>query len=110
MAESNGVREDRDLPVEHQWLPQPVKPGGQQPADCGGPLLEHHGDVRRPDVEEVEGDTDGGAAEVATSSLNLLLPPAVEADRVACPPAFSILWKTSSKRVSSSPIFLQNLN
>ena len=44
VAERDGVGEDGDLPAEHQWLPQPVKPGGQQPADCGGPSLEHHGD------------------------------------------------------------------
>ena len=60
---------------------------------------------RRLGVEEVEVDTVGGAAVVAISSFTLVLPPTVEADRVACPPAFSILWKASSKRVSSSPIF-----
>ena len=54
--------------------------------------------------EEVVGDTVGGAGVVATSSLTLVLPPAVETDKVACPPAFSILWKTSIRRVSSSSI------
>ena len=42
---------------------------------------------------------------VAVTRLTLVLPPTVEIDRVACPPAFSILWKASSKIVSSSPIF-----
>ena len=40
---------------------------------------------------------------VAVTRLTLVLPPTVEIDRVACPPAFSILWKASSKIVSSSP-------
>ena len=43
---------------------------------------------------------------VTISSLTLVLPPDVATDRVACPLAFSILWKTSSKRVSSSPILM----
>ena len=34
---------DREEPAEHWWPPQPGKPGGQLPADCGGALLEHHG-------------------------------------------------------------------
>ena len=65
---------------------------------------------RRPGVEEVVGDADGGAAVVGISSLTLVLPLEVDRDSVACPPAFSILWKASNKIVSSSPIFLQNLN
>ena len=60
---------------------------------------------RRPGVEEVEGDADGGAAVVGISSLTLVLPLEVDRDSVACPPAFSILWKASNKIVSSSPIF-----
>ena len=59
---------------------------------------------RRTGAEEVIGDIVGGAGLVAISSFTLVLPPTVETDRLACPPAFSILWKTSSKRVSSSPI------
>ena len=47
----------------------------------------------------------GGAGLVAISSFTLVLPPTVATDKVACPPAFSILWNTSNKRVSSSPIF-----
>ena len=39
------------------------------------------------------------------TSLTLVLPQEVETDSVACPPAFSILWKASNKIVSSSPIF-----
>ena len=60
---------------------------------------------RRTGAEEVDGDSVGGAGVVAVTSLTLVLPPTVETDRVACPPAFSILWKTSIRRVSSSPIF-----
>ena len=60
---------------------------------------------RRTGAEEVDGDSVGGAGVVAVTSLTLVLPPTVETDRVACPPTFSILWKASSKRVSSSPIF-----
>ena len=62
---------------------------------------------RRPGAEEVEGegDADGGAAVVGISSLTLVLPLEVDRDSVACPPAFSILWKASNKIVSSSPIF-----
>ena len=35
-----------DLPAEHWWwwLPQPGRPGEQQPAGFGGPSLVHHGD------------------------------------------------------------------
>ena len=56
-------------------------------------------------VEDVEVDSVGGAGLVAISSFTFVLPPTVATDKVACPPAFSILWKTSNKRVSSSPIF-----
>ena len=42
---------------------------------------------------------------VEVTSLTLVLPQEVETDSVACPPAFSILWKASNKIVSSSPIF-----
>ena len=42
---------------------------------------------------------------VAISSFILVLPPTVATDKEACPPAFTILWKTSNKRVNSSPIF-----
>ena len=45
---------------------------------------------RRAGVEGVEGESVGG---VAVTRLTLVLPPTVEKDRVACPPAFSILWK-----------------
>ena len=62
--------------------------------------------AKKTEVGEDGGeDTMGGAAVVPISSLILVLPPAVATDKVACPPAFSTLWKTSSKRVSSSPIF-----
>ena len=60
---------------------------------------------RRPVGEDGEEDTMGGAAVVPISSWILVFPPAVATDKVACPPAFSILWKTSSKRVSSFHIF-----
>ena len=43
VAERDGAGEDGEDPAEHWWPPQPGKPGGQLPADCGGPLLEHHG-------------------------------------------------------------------
>ena len=43
VAERGGAGEDGEDPAEHWWPHQPRKPGGQQPADCGGPLLEHHG-------------------------------------------------------------------
>ena len=60
---------------------------------------------RRPVSEDVGVDPVGGAGLVAISSFTLVLPPTVATDKVACPPAFSILWKTSNKRVNSSPIF-----
>ena len=44
-------------------------------------------------------------AVVGISSLTLVLPLEVDRDSVACPPAFSILWKASNKIVSPSPIF-----
>ena len=60
---------------------------------------------RRPVGEDVEDDSVGGTGVVAISSFILVLPPTVATDKEACPPAFSILCKTSSKRVNSSPIF-----
>ena len=51
VAERDGAGEDEEDPAEHWWPPHQGKPGGQQPADCGGPLLEHHGgggDVQVP--------------------------------------------------------------
>ena len=60
---------------------------------------------RRPVGEDVEDDSVGGTGVVAISSFILVLPPTVVTDKEACPPAFSILWKTSNKRVNSSPIF-----
>ena len=54
---------------------------------------------------DVEEDSEEGAGVVPISSFNLVLPPMVATDKLACPQAFSILWKTSSKKVSSSPIF-----
>ena len=87
--------EEEDLPVEHWLMPVPGQPG------VGG----DDGDWRCPVGEDGEEDTMGGAAVVPISSLILVLPPAVATDKVACPSAFLILWKTSSKRVSSSTIF-----
>ena len=43
VAERDGAGEDGEDPAEHWWPPQPGKPGRQLPADCCGPLLEHHG-------------------------------------------------------------------
>ena len=44
VAERDGAGdEDEEDPAEHWWPPHQGKPDGQQPADCGGPLLEHHG-------------------------------------------------------------------
>ena len=43
VAERDGAGEDEEDLAEHWWPPHQGKPGGQQPADCGGPLLEHHG-------------------------------------------------------------------
>ena len=63
--------------------------------------------LRRRGRRTVDKDVDveaGGAGVVAISSFTLVLPPTVATDKVACPPAFSILLKTSNKRVSSSPI------
>ena len=40
---------------------------------------------------DVEEDSKGDAGVVPISSLNLVLPPTVVADKVTCPPAFSIL-------------------
>ena len=58
--------------------------------------------AKKTEVGEDGGeDTMGGAAVVPISSLILILSPAVATG----PPAFLILWKTSSKRVSSSPIY-----
>ena len=60
--------------------------------------------VHRP----VEGEQDIAKAGVfiSLSSLTFVLPPDVAKDRVACPPAFSIFWKTSRKRVSSSHVLM----
>ena len=46
---------------------------------------------RHPVGEEVEDDSVGGIEVVAISSFNLVLPPTVATDNVACPPAFSSL-------------------
>ena len=74
-------------------------------ATAAGPRWRRRRRWRRPVGEDVEVDPVGGAGLVAISSFTLVLPPTVATDKVACPPAFSILWKTSNKRVSSSPIF-----
>ena len=58
-----------------------------------------------PVGEDVEEDSVGGAGVVPILSFILVLLPTVATDKEACPPAFSILWKTSNKRVNSSPIF-----
>ena len=42
VAERDGVGEGGEDPAEHWWPPQPGKPGGQLPADCGGLLLQRH--------------------------------------------------------------------
>ena len=60
--------------------------------------------VQRP--VEVEQDMAGAGMVLTLSSLTFVLPPDVATDRVACPPAFSIFWKTSSKRVSSSHVLM----
>ena len=39
-----GGEGEEDLPAKHWWLPQPGRPGEQQPAGFGGPSLVHHGD------------------------------------------------------------------
>ena len=121
MEEGEGL----DFSVEHwRLLPLPGQPGVQLHAGCGEPLLADRAPCaeidkniaqgarqrwRRPVGEEGEEDTMGGTAVVPISSLILVLPPVVATDKVACLPAFSISWKTSSKRVSSSSILLLNL-
>ena len=109
VAERDGIGVGGEDQAEHWWPPKPGKPGGQLPADCSEPLLEHHGgggDVqvsRKLKDTQMEGQQCTAVVEV--TSLTLVLPLEVDRDSVACPTAFSILWKASNRIISSSPIF-----
>ena len=70
-----------------------------------------HGRWRRPVGEDNEEDSVECAGVVAISSFSpqFCHQPTVATDKVACPPAFSILLNTSRRRVSSSPILASDL-